>query len=50
MSFLILVICHFAAALIGALEIHRQHKYDLITLMAAHASRDSEILFRKALK
>lgn len=50
MSLLILVICHLAAAVIGALEIHRQSEYDLITLVVAHASRDSEVLFRKALK
>ena len=50
MSLLILVICHLAAALIGALEIHRQSKYDLITLVVVHASRHSEVLFRKALK
>lgn len=50
MSLLILVICHLAAAVVGALEIHRQSKYDLITLAVDHASRDPEVLFRKALK
>lgn len=35
MSLLILVICHVAAMVIGALEIHKQTKYDLITLMVA---------------
>lgn len=48
MSLLILVICHLAVAVIGALETHRQS--DLITLVVAYASRDSEVLFRKALK
>lgn len=50
MSLLILVICHLAVAVIGALETHRQSEYDLITLVVAYASRDSEVLFRKALK
>lgn len=50
MSLLILVICHLAAAVMGALEIHRQSKHDLITLVVAYASKDSEILFREALK
>lgn len=50
MSLLILVICHPATTVIGALEIQRQTEYDLITLVMARASRDSEVLFRKALK
>lgn len=50
MSLLILVICHLAVAVIGTLETHRQSEYDLITLVVAYASRDSEVLFRKALK
>lgn len=50
MSLLILVICHLAVAVIGTLETHRQPEYDLITLVVAYASRDSEVLFRKALK
>lgn len=49
MSLLILVICHPATAVIGALEIHRQTECDLITLAMAHASGDSGVC-RKALK